>query len=135
MGKKGESPPLRDGPEPPGTMEKNHKNADLPMREKSEIAHMRTRLIKELKTPFIERVTTAPSFSHIKEVKMENFDERVMTLSDREIFELYTEYEKIGTLPDKKEKEMVRNSILDRLASSILSNGHFLRRILRRKNP
>ncbi len=135
MGKKGESPPLRDGPHSSGTMQNNHKKTDLPMTGKSEIAHMRTLLIKELKTPFIERVTTAPSFSHIKEVKMENFDERVMTLPDREIFELYTEYKKIGTLPDKKEKEMVRNSILDRLASSILSNGHFIRRILRRKNP
>jgi hypothetical protein len=133
MGKKGGAPSSEDESGIPPAIEKIHNTIDFSLTKKSEIDHMRTRLIQELKTPFIERVSTAPSYDHIKEVKIENFDERVMTLPDREVFDLYSEYLKIRTIKSEEKKELVRNSILDRLASRILSNGHFLRRIFKDK--
>ena len=131
MGKKGGSPSLPNEPKLPTPAEKHHKNTGSPPAPDTD--RMRARLIEELKTPFIERVNSLPSYSFIRQVKVENFDERVMTLSDKEIFDLYTEYEKIGHMRSGEKKEAARSSLLHRIESSILSDGSFLRRILKRR--
>jgi len=124
-GRKDAAPPL----------EKNHKKIDFPATDTPELREMRARLIQDLKTPFIERVNAASSYSFIKEVKVENFDERVMTLPDKEIFDLYAEYTKIRGMKSEKKKEVAKNSLLERIETSILSDGSFLRRIFKRRLP
>lgn len=133
MGQREEKAASHGRKDVPPPREKNHTNIDFPTTDTPELRGMRARLIEELKTPFIERVNSAPSYSFIKQVKVENFDERVMTLPDKEIFDLYTEYEKIGHMKNGEKKEAARGSLLHRIESSILSDGSFLRRILKRR--
>jgi len=127
-----EAPSSKDEAEKPSAIEKTPAPGS-PLADRAEISHMRTELIHELKTPFIERVNASPSYSYIKQVKIENFDERIMTLSDQEIFDLHSEYIKTRRIKDRKKKEDVREGILKRLEMSILSDGSFLRRILRQR--
>ena len=106
---------------------------DFSLTDPSEISNMRSQLIKDLKKPFIDHVTTATSYNFIKQVKIENFDERVMTLPDKEIFELYTDYLKIRSEKNVGKKETEQNGILKRIEQRILTDGSFLRRIFKNK--
>lgn len=132
MGKEG-VPGGTDPSHIPDSPDKLSESAGFSRATSSDINRMRIRLMEELRTPFVERVNSAPNHSFIRQVKTGNFDERVMTLKDREIFDLYTEYQKIRSLPDEDTKETVRDSLLDRLAFSILSDGRFLKRIFNRE--
>ena len=106
---------------------------DFSAADPSDISHMRTQLIKDLKKPFIDRVSTASSYSFIKQVKIENFDERVMTLPDKEIFDLYSDYLKIRSEKNVVKKEIEQNTIIKRIEQRILTDGSFLRRIFKHK--
>jgi len=124
----GELPSLAG--EPPATPGKNIPGIiDFSLATQAEINRMRIRLMEELRKPFVRRVETAPLHHFIRQVKAENFDERLMTLQDKEIFDLYTDYRNIRSINDDEKREHARDSILDRLAFSILSDGQFLKRI------
>ena len=134
MEPEGEESSQPDDAHHPSAIEKIHHNMEFSRTDPSEISSMRTKLIQELKEPFIERVNSRSSFSYIKQVKIENFDERVMTLPDKEVFDLYAEYLKIRSTKSEKTREVVRDGILARIEQRILSDGSFLRRVFRRRN-
>jgi len=133
MGREDEAPSFPEGAgiDPAGKRTPLHPGG--PVAQDTEVSRMRTRLIEELRTPFIEHVKDAPSDIFIKQVKVENFDERVMTLPDKEIFGLYVDYLKTRRIENETTKKTVRKSILDRLELSFFSEGWFLGRILKRR--
>ena len=98
-----------------------------------EIGRMRAQLLTEFREPFINRVDTTSPDIQIKEVKIRNFDERVKTLPDEYIVELYENAVKNRAVKGEKKKEEVQNYILESLELSYYMNGWCVDRMVRRK--
>lgn len=115
------------------SIEKIQKTMHPSMADQYEIGRMRNQLLTEFKEPFINRVDTTSSDYPLKEVKIRNFDERIKTLPEEYIHELYDNAIKIRTLKGEKRKEEVQNYILESLELSYYLNGWCVDRMVKRK--
>jgi len=82
---------------------------------KSGITNMRNRLITEYKQPFADRIRIdSLDFEDAwsKQMKIDHFGERVKTLPDEIILDLYGDYVKSRTMKTEQGREAVNNYIL-----------------------
>ena len=114
-------------------MRKSRNSIRPAVQDRTEIGVMRAQLPMEFKEPFINRVNTTSPDIHIKEVKIRNFDERLTTLPDKYIADLYENAIKIRTLKGEKKKVEVKNYILESLELSYYMNGWHVDRMVRRR--
>jgi hypothetical protein len=94
---------------------------------------MRYQLIKEYKLPFIERTKTgSPDFaeSWSQQLIIDHFDERVKTLPDSEIMDLYQDYLKLKVMKTESGKDAINNFILHNLELSYSENGWFSKKMV-----
>ena len=81
----------------------------------SGIINMRNRLIKEYKLPFIERIKIDSldfEDSWSKQMIIDHFDERIKTLPEEMIMDLYGDYLKSKTMKTASGRDAVNNYIL-----------------------
>ncbi|ABS56229.1 hypothetical protein Mboo_1712 [Methanoregula boonei 6A8] len=95
---------------------------------RSAIATMRNRLIMEYKQPFADRITIdSLDFEEAwtKRMIIDHFDDRVKTLPDDIILDLYGDYLKAGTMRTRSGRDAVNNYILHFLDLSYNRDGWF----------
>ena len=86
---------------------------------------MRNRLIKEYKLPFTERIKIDSldfEDSWSKQMIIDHFDERIKTLPEEMILDLYGDYLKSKTMKTKSGRDAVNNYILHFLELRLITS-------------